>query len=114
MPCHKFGDRGLTNVDAELEEFSMDPGAPTAGWRRSWRGSIAGFYKSRGENRYAHNQHCTYPANAIEADVTGYLVVKPKKIAHGVYSSPPFHFGHAAAKASVAVKTPRLRRFAAP
>jgi hypothetical protein len=59
-------------------------------------------------------QHCTYPANAIEADVTGYLVVKPKKIAHGVSSSPPFHFGHAAAKASVAVKTPRLRRFAAP
>jgi hypothetical protein len=33
-------------------------------------------HKSRGENRYAHNQHCTYPANAVEADVTGYLVAQ--------------------------------------
>ena len=27
MPCHIFGDRGLPNVDAELEEFSMNPGS---------------------------------------------------------------------------------------
>ena len=27
MPCHVFGDRGLTDVNAELEEFSMDPGS---------------------------------------------------------------------------------------
>ena len=27
MPCHVLGDRGLPNVDAELEEFSMDPGS---------------------------------------------------------------------------------------
>jgi len=27
MPCRIFGDRGLTNVDAELEEFAMDPGS---------------------------------------------------------------------------------------
>jgi hypothetical protein len=27
VPCHVFGDRRLTNVDAELEEFSMDPGS---------------------------------------------------------------------------------------
>ena len=24
MPCHIFGDRGLPNVDAELEEFAMN------------------------------------------------------------------------------------------
>ena len=40
VPCHVFGDRGLTNIDAKLEEFSMDPGsAPTAGWPGTWRGS---------------------------------------------------------------------------
>ena len=27
MPCHIFGNRGLPNVDAELEEFSMNPGS---------------------------------------------------------------------------------------
>ena len=27
MPCHIFGDRGLPNVDAELEEFSMNSGS---------------------------------------------------------------------------------------
>jgi hypothetical protein len=27
MPCHIFGDRGLTNFDAELEEFAVDPGS---------------------------------------------------------------------------------------
>ena len=27
VPCHVFGDRGLTNFDAELEEFTMDPGS---------------------------------------------------------------------------------------
>src|SRR5450631_3772652 len=27
MPCHIFGDRGLTNVDAELEEFAVNPGS---------------------------------------------------------------------------------------
>ena len=27
LPCHIFGDRGLTNVDAELEEFAVDPGS---------------------------------------------------------------------------------------
>ena len=44
MPCHIFGDRGLTNVDAELEEFSMDPGErPAAGWPGSCRGSVSGF-----------------------------------------------------------------------
>ena len=26
-PCHVFGDGGLTNVDAELEKFAMDPGS---------------------------------------------------------------------------------------
>ena len=27
MPCHVFGDRGLADVDAELEEFSVNPGS---------------------------------------------------------------------------------------
>jgi hypothetical protein len=27
MPCHIFGDRGLTSFDAELEEFAVDPGS---------------------------------------------------------------------------------------
>ena len=26
MSCHTFGDRGLTHIDAELEEFAVDPG----------------------------------------------------------------------------------------
>src|ERR1035441_5635185 len=26
-PCHVFGDRGLANVDAKLEEFAMNPGS---------------------------------------------------------------------------------------
>src|SRR5271170_3794337 len=26
-PCHVFSDRGLTNVNAELEEFAMDSGS---------------------------------------------------------------------------------------
>jgi len=26
VPCHVFGDRGLANFDAELEELAMDPG----------------------------------------------------------------------------------------
>jgi hypothetical protein len=41
-PCHVFGDRGLTNFDAELEEFSWIRGAPHSGLARlisriSWR-----------------------------------------------------------------------------
>jgi hypothetical protein len=26
VPCHVFGDRGLANFDAELEELTVDPG----------------------------------------------------------------------------------------
>jgi len=33
VPCHAFGDRGLTNIDAELEEFSIR-GAPHSGLAR--------------------------------------------------------------------------------
>ena len=31
MPCHVFGDRGLANFDAELEELTMDPGRTLQG-----------------------------------------------------------------------------------
>jgi hypothetical protein len=43
VSCHIFGDRGLTHIDAELEEFAMDPERPKAGWRGSYSGSIGGF-----------------------------------------------------------------------
>ncbi len=31
LPCHVFGDRGLTNFDAELEELTVDPGRAPEG-----------------------------------------------------------------------------------
>jgi hypothetical protein len=31
VPCHIFGDRGLTNVDADFEEFAMDSGSAPVG-----------------------------------------------------------------------------------
>ena len=30
-PCHVFGDRGLTNFDAELEKLTVDPGSAPEG-----------------------------------------------------------------------------------
>jgi hypothetical protein len=44
VSCHILGNRGLTHIDAELEEFAMDPGsAPKAGWRDSSPRSIDEF-----------------------------------------------------------------------
>ena len=31
VPCHVFGDRGLANFDAELEELTVDPGRAPEG-----------------------------------------------------------------------------------
>jgi len=33
VPCHVFGDRGLANFDAKLEELTWIRGAPSQGWR---------------------------------------------------------------------------------
>ena len=48
LPCHVFGDRGLANFDAKLEELTADPGAPQRGLARlisriSWRISSGTF-----------------------------------------------------------------------
>ena len=31
MFCHVFGDRGLSDIDAELEELTVDPGSAPEG-----------------------------------------------------------------------------------
>ena len=53
MSCHVFGERGLTNFDAELEEFTMDAGAPHSGLegimaRISWLSVVRVFGKGGG------------------------------------------------------------------
>jgi len=44
VPCHVFGDRGLTNFDAKLEELTVDPGsAPEGIGKAHVTGSIGVF-----------------------------------------------------------------------
>jgi hypothetical protein len=53
VPCHVVGDRGLTNVDAELEEFSI---ADFERHLRSARREIATSIARTNENRHDANE----------------------------------------------------------
>ncbi len=84
-PCHVLGDRGLTNVDAKLKEFSMDPGstlqrvgqahgsaacASTLVWRGAKIGRSGWFAKrlaqgpSEGHRRGAESRHHPEPVRS--------------------------------------------------
>ena len=77
MPCHIFGDRGLPNVDAELEEFAMNSGSsPQRVMARiNCRISSATFgLPSR--HRDFHRQNERKPARGQRITVSGSMITK--------------------------------------
>ena len=80
MPCHVFGDRGLTNFDAELEELTVDPGAPQRGLARlmsriNWRIS-SGTFGLPPQDRDFQRQNKRKPARCQPITLSGFTITK--------------------------------------
>ena len=80
MPCHIFGDRGLPNVDAEFEEFTVDPGSAPQRLARlmariSWRIS-SGTFGLPPQDRDFHRQNERKPARCQRITVSGSMITK--------------------------------------
>ena len=80
VPCHVFGDRGLANFDAKLEELTVDPGRAPEGIgkvisRINWRIS-SGTFGLPLRDRDFHFQNKRKPARCQPITVSGFTITK--------------------------------------
>ena len=80
VPCHVFGDRGLANFDAKLEDSPWIRGAPQRGLARlmsriNWRIS-SGTFGLPLRDRDFHFQNKRKPARCQPITVSGFTIAK--------------------------------------